>query len=185
MGFFQTNDDWDTPGFFGGFLNQLPGGQGFVNPGLTPRNVPLAFINPSLLMGYSGQAQVSENDQRPTGAVPMADGLAEQRKGRNLGLGDDAEDGEGPGNKKWCIEKCSDLTLPTGKPRDQGMDHIRCVEQCMGRNSYPEWEGVFDKPQRREGLTPIPPGNPVPSPSPLWLLPFLVPFPGNPVYGGF
>jgi hypothetical protein len=46
----------------------------------------------------------------------------------------------GNSKKEECHELCSHLALPS---RDFGVRFWRCVNQCMGTNSYPEWEGHF------------------------------------------
>lgn len=40
--------------------------------------------------------------------------------------------------KKQCLDMCSRLALPTG---NFGVAFQRCMNQCRGRASYPEWEG--------------------------------------------
>ena len=76
----------------------------------------------------------------------------------------------GPGDLDWCHDRCSDLALPTG---DYGVAFQRCVNQCMGRATYPEWEGYFRQPS----TPPPPPPHNWHVPSPPWwlLLPLLFP----------
>jgi hypothetical protein len=40
--------------------------------------------------------------------------------------------------KAQCLDVCSKLALPT---KDFGVAFQRCMNQCQGKNSYPEWEG--------------------------------------------
>jgi hypothetical protein len=47
----------------------------------------------------------------------------------------------GNSKKEQCLELCSHLALPS---RDFGVRFQRCMHQCMGTNSYPEWEKHFD-----------------------------------------
>ena len=88
----------------------------------------------------------------------------------------------GPGDEDWCIDKCTELALEKGIGRkespDQGMNFFRCLNQCMGRNDYPEWRPYF--PSSRNGSS----SNFSVPKVPWWyVIPFL-PFPGNPLYEG-
>jgi RHS repeat-associated protein len=42
--------------------------------------------------------------------------------------------------KDDCIERCSDLALPTS---DYGTAFFRCMQTCMGTNPWPEWTKYF------------------------------------------
>jgi RHS repeat-associated protein len=59
--------------------------------------------------------------------------------------------------KDMCIERCSDLALPT---QDYGTTFDRCMQQCMGTGNWPEWEPHF--PPRK--ISPAPPSPSPPSP---------------------
>ncbi len=77
--------------------------------------------------------------------------------------------------KKECIERCSDLALPTG---DYGTAFHRCVATCLGEADWPEWKKYF--PNNRDGSVqpaqPAPQQQPQPQHAPWWLplLPFLI-----------
>ncbi len=75
--------------------------------------------------------------------------------------------------KKECIERCSDLALPTG---NYGVAFHRCVATCLGEADWPEWKKHF--PNNRDNLPQLSPAEPQPAPQsaqPPWWLP-LVPF---------
>ena len=46
------------------------------------------------------------------------------------------------GGEERCIERCSDLALPT---RDYGVSFRRCLATCTGQTIFPEWERFFPK----------------------------------------
>lgn len=88
-------------------------------------------------------------------------------------------------NYDQCISDCTDLTLgasklPPGSSDDREWEFRRCVNTCLGIGEpWPQWVPLFP-PQRS---TPAPHSVPSTGPSPWWVIP-LLPFPGNPLYGG-
>lgn len=85
-----------------------------------------------------------------------------------------------------CVAECTSLTLdtnklPPGATGSREWEFHRCMNTCLGIGPpWPQWAPFFP-PQR---YTPLPPRSaPKIVPKPWWLIP-LIPFPGNPLYGG-
>ena len=74
---------------------------------------------------------VSEKSTEPPSTAPAQAPLAPMTKFYAQG-----------GGKDRCIERCSDLALPT---RDYGVSFRRCLATCTGQTIFPEWEQFFPR----------------------------------------
>jgi len=98
-------------------------------------------------------------------------------------------DRDGSRSREECIADCSDLTfgatkLPPGCTGSREWEFHRCVNTCLGIGEpWPQWAPFFPSPRYTPMPSPQPRSFPEIKPQPWWLIP-LIPFPGNPLYGG-
>jgi hypothetical protein len=131
-----------------------------------------------------GMPDISEPSQSPETLAPATGYSSATLNQPLLGLATTARNSSGTSSgapdhnsrRQYCIEQCSDLALPT---RDYGTSFNRCVQQCMGTATWPEWEKHF--PSNKYVPAPMPyckpsTADPTLSPwvRPLISLPFLL-----------
>jgi RHS repeat-associated protein len=92
---------------------------------------PLGFVDGPSLYGYAGQSPLMKVD--PDGRMKRGPMSTPQPPPGPAQLCN---------SKQYCIDRCTDLALPT---KDYGISFFRCILACEsgGNSGFPEWDRKF------------------------------------------